>query len=211
MIDLNGMPRLLEPLAEKRTPIVLASDANYVVYMSIALKSVLVNANPDRQYEVVILDGGIPQYDRAVISHMVKPHANVTLRFADMRPIEEFYQGLYTRAYLTSAAYLRVFLPFVMPDYAQALYLDCDVIMLGDVAELLDLDMSDHYLGASIDGSQLFDLAQSKAGELDETWLEYKTDRLGFTGDKFLRYFNSGVLLMNLEKMREARRSCMIS
>jgi lipopolysaccharide biosynthesis glycosyltransferase len=61
--------------------------------------------------------------------------------------------------------------------------------------------MEDYYLGAAVCPSQLFDLEQSQVG--GQTWLEYKTDRLGFVNEKFLRYFNSGVMLMNLEKLRE--------
>lgn len=68
------------------------------------------------------------------------------------------------------------------------LYLDCDIAVNMDLAELYDIDLGEHYLAA-----------------VEEPNLTYKDKFHGLRGFAKLpdRYFNSGVLLMNLRKFRE--------
>jgi lipopolysaccharide biosynthesis glycosyltransferase len=70
--------------------------------------------------------------------------------------------------------------------YAKLLYLDCDVLVCGDIGELLAIDLGNFHLGAvrEMDLGARKDLGTAIG--LAEPW----------------EYFNSGVLLMNLEVIR---------
>jgi len=70
----------------------------------------------------------------------------------------------------------RLALHHILPDEDRVLYLDCDTIAMFDFGELFDIDLGDNVLGAVREPSRC---------------------RTPFV------YFNAGVLLMDLNKMRE--------
>jgi lipopolysaccharide biosynthesis glycosyltransferase len=81
----------------------------------------------------------------------------------------------------------RVFLPELLPELDRVLYLDADTLVVDDPRPLWCTDLSDHLL-AAVDNV----LEPQFAGRAKEIGLE--------AGQ---RYFNSGVLLLNLAVMRE--------
>lgn len=93
--------------------------------------------------------------------------------------------GLATRSFLPSAHWYRVFLPDLLPDVARVLYLDADLIVLEPLRDLWDTDLGGTYLAAVTNVLQL-----------DHFGL---THALGVAPE---RYFNSGVMVMDLEAMR---------
>ena len=97
------------------------------------------------------------------------------------------------RTYFTPYCLLRLYADQIAELPEKILYLDTDVVCLGDPASLYDMNMKEYEMAGALDryGSNIY--------------------RLPF-GKK--RYINSGVLLMNLKKIREtglfkkARRMC---
>lgn len=90
--------------------------------------------------------------------------------------------------HITQEMYYRYLLPEMLPEERRTLYLDVDVLALGDLSPLWDLDLGDCLLAGVPDGKK----------DTPE-WREYKR-RLGL-GDHAI-YVNSGVLLMDLEGLR---------
>lgn len=87
--------------------------------------------------------------------------------------------------------YYRIFIPWLLPDMVdRALWLDSDIIISGDIAPFYNLDLNGHCVAACEDGRSI---DTSTSGQDNE--------RLGL--DRSHRYFNSGVLLMNLNRIRE--------
>jgi lipopolysaccharide biosynthesis glycosyltransferase len=80
-----------------------------------------------------------------------------------------------------SLIWLRIWLPELLPTAERVLYLDADTLVLHDPRVLWDLDLGDHLLGAVRNRDQ-------PAG-------------------RPAPYFNSGVLMMNLARMREEQTS----
>ncbi|WP_439427369.1 glycosyltransferase family 8 protein [Micromonospora sp. LA-10] len=100
---------------------------------------------------------------------------------------------------ISNAAYYRLLLPDLVPHAVdRMLWLDSDVMCVGDLTELWRTDLGDALLGAAIDiGTPTVGAATGVPG-LDE-----KAGRIGRRSD----YFNSGVLLMDLARCREAELS----
>jgi lipopolysaccharide biosynthesis glycosyltransferase len=94
--------------------------------------------------------------------------------------------SLPVRDYFTSAMWLRIFLPELMPDDDKVLYLDADTLAVSSLQELWDTDLSGYALGAVTNVFQ-HNHAQRPA-------------ELGLPGPEV--YFNSGVLLINLADWR---------
>lgn len=86
--------------------------------------------------------------------------------------------------------YYRILIPWLLPDSVdRALWLDSDIIISGDIAPFYHLDLVEHCIAACEDG-----------GCINRKTRGQDNDRLGLDGKH--RYFNSGVLLMNLNLIR---------
>jgi lipopolysaccharide biosynthesis glycosyltransferase len=91
--------------------------------------------------------------------------------------------------YVSKAAYLRLFLPdYIPPDIKKILYLDSDMIALKSLAPLWNTDISTYHAAVVIDAS-CNDIRHFNRLDIPESF----------------PYFNSGMLLINLEKWREEK------
>lgn len=88
--------------------------------------------------------------------------------------------------------YYRIFIPWLLPEMVdRALWLDSDIIISGDITEFYNLDLNEHCIAACEDGRYINTRTRGQDNE-----------RLGL--DENHRYFNSGVLLMNLNLIRRS-------
>lgn len=99
---------------------------------------------------------------------------------------DDLVSGLRTREGLPAAHWYRIFLPRLLPELERVLYLDGDLIARESVRPLWQKDLGDNYLAAV-----------TNVFQRDHV---HRPADLGLPPDQ--SYFNSGVLLMNLELMR---------
>jgi lipopolysaccharide biosynthesis glycosyltransferase len=99
---------------------------------------------------------------------------------------EEDVAGLRTRTLLPASHWYRIFLPELLPDLDRVLYLDGDIIVLDSLGPLWETPFDGNYLGAVSNVFEQHDSHRPASLGLPETQ----------------HYFNSGVLLMNLDAMR---------
>ena len=117
---------------------------------------------------------------------------NVNIEFVDLSYyIEKVQDKLYTRDYYTNTTYFRLFLPDLYPQYDKVLYLDSDIIVVGDISELYNTDMGTNLVAAAPD-----DIIQ-----YNKVFQDYAELVVGVA--KYQHYFNAGVLLMNLDELRK--------
>ncbi len=181
-----------EEKLQKKTeiPIFFATDDKYLPFLDVAISSVAEHANKRFQYSVYVLHSGI-NGERAekIMRHS---HSDFRIRFVN---VEEQLAGLSgffrLRDYYTPAIYYRLFIVAMFPQYKKAVYLDCDTVALSDVSELYRANLGNNLIGAVADG-----VVQGVP-----VFKKYTKEALGVDGEK---YFNSGVIVMNLEKMRGA-------
>jgi UDP-glucose:(galactosyl)LPS alpha-1,2-glucosyltransferase len=112
--------------------------------------------------------------------------------------IKNAYEKAYEVRGISSGAYLRLELPRLLPKVDKILYLDIDTFVRGGLESLWQIEMKD-YLLAGV----------KAAVNITDKW-EWNSDRpyWGMLKDMKGKYVNSGVLLMNLAKMRERRMEC---
>ncbi|MEQ1438036.1 glycosyltransferase family 8 protein [Fontimonas sp. SYSU GA230001] len=96
--------------------------------------------------------------------------------------------GLPTMGRISRVMWFRVFLPELLPDVPRVLYLDCDTIVVRDLRPLFALDLEGACLGAV---SNVF-----------EPHMAQHARTLGLEDPR--AYFNSGVLLLDLDAWRRA-------
>ena len=117
---------------------------------------------------------------------------NIKIEFVNLnKHINKIKKQLYTRDYYSKATYYRLLIPQIYPQYKKAIYIDADIVILDDIANLYQIDIKDNLIGGVTDGairnfSALKDYVERVVGEKDWHY-----------------YFNAGVILMNLEELRK--------
>ena len=96
------------------------------------------------------------------------------------------------RDYYIASIFYRLFIAALYPEYKKAIYLDCDITVIGDISKMYEIDLGDNIFGVVPD-----DVIASV-----EQFKIYAREAIGVDDKK---YFNSGVLLMNLDKYREEK------
>ena len=170
-------------------PIFFAVDDGYMPFLAVTLQSLVDNSSQEYYYLIKILYTNISEENKEKIKKYERE--NVNIEFVDLN----YYIGtikdkLYTRDYYSKTTYFRLFIPNLYPQYNKALYLDCDIVLLRDVAELFNIDMGDNLVGGAPD-----DVIQTY-----EVFQEYVEKVVGVAD--YRNYFNAGVLLMNLDELR---------
>ncbi len=175
---------------EKGTPVPVffAADENYMPFLGITLASLIAHANRARSYIIHVLYTGTLGNNAKSIQEMAGE--NIHVQFHDVSAqVAKIQEAIHCRDYYTSAIYFRLFIPQLFPQYEKAVYLDCDTILLTDIAKLYDIPLGEQYIGAVADPV----VAATPA------FCAYTQNALGIDGK---RYFNSGVIVMQLDKLR---------
>ena len=184
---------------EKTIPIIFTVDDNYIPFFAVALQSLIDNASKEYNYEIKVLYTKPTEKNKSTISEDNQTRIknryeaeNISIEFVDVNPyLESIHDKLYTRDYYSNATYYRLFIPNLYPNYDKAIYLDSDMVILGDIAKLYNIDMEDNLLAAVTDG-----VVQSIP-----PFQDYVEKVVGMNDSK--NYFNAGMLLMNLAALRK--------
>ena len=181
----------MNPIPE--IPVFFTIDDSYAPFLAVALHSAVVNSNPSRRYRAIILHENLAPENQKKLAALASGNFAV-----DFVPMEYGLEAITDRMsnylrcdYFTLTIYFRLFIPTMFPQYDKAIYIDSDVVVTGDLAELYDIPLEDNFIGACPDHS-VVDIPELA---------RYMENAVGV--DRY-HDINSGVLLMNLKKLREA-------
>lgn len=173
-------------------PIFFSIDNAYAPFLAAALDSAIQNSSKDRTYRAIVLHTELSEENKKRLSSLARPHFSI--EFVEMKQgLESITDKMSNRLrcdYFTLTIYFRLFIPSMFPQYDKGIYIDSDVIVAGDLAELYDTDIGENLIGACRD------LSIAHIPEL----VRYTREAVGM---KENGYINSGVLLMNLRSLRE--------
>jgi len=167
-----------------------ATDTAYVEFTGVMLASLAANAAADFETVYVFCDG-VSAADKAKLAASYKlPN----IRFVDLTDEMGTHFGARpVNHHLSRTAYARILMPLSLSEATgRLLYIDCDTLVNASLAPLATIPMEGFAL-AAID-----DIAH----EVPERHAKRNVD-IGLPADT--RYFNSGVLLIDLEKWRAER------
>ena len=181
------------------TAIVFAANNDFAPYMAVMIQSIIDHATDENYYDIVILHGSICEERQQKIIPMAQGHQNVSIRFADVDPLFDSLD-LYTEIRgmrLTKEAYYRLAVGQVFSDeYTRVVYLDGDMVMMTDVAELYNIDLDGYYLAAPYDISGIGHCHMPKNSRA-----KWQRNSLKLTDPD--SYFISGLLVINLPLLRK--------
>lgn len=179
---------------EKEIPIFFAIDNSYVPIVSVAIKSIAQNSSKDYNYKIIILHQELTEENKEKLKTLETE--NLKLRFVSMdkglETITDREENKLRCDYFTLTIYYRLFIPEMFPEYDKGIYIDSDVAVEGDLSELYNIDLEDNIIGACTDNS-IADI---------EPLVKYVQEAVGVNMNE---YINSGMLLMNIKKMREKK------
>ncbi len=158
--------------------ICLACDNNYAKYAGVVIASVLVSANKEDNLVFYILDGGIEQENKNKILSL-NNIKNCRINFVQIdKNLFREYADIKTHSYITIAAYYRLKLPSLLPGVSRVIYFDCDFVVNSSLKNLFNTDLQ----GCPIAGVK----------DINKRMLK-----------KNPGYVNSGMLVMDLDTMRQ--------
>lgn len=188
----------LEPLPSEGAPVVpvvLAADDAYVPMLTTTIFSALTNASADHCYDVVVLERDISTEHKSLMQEFFSRFPHATLRFCDAGSLVDGYDLTTNNPHISIETYYRFLIQDLLPFYDKVLYLDSDLVVEGDIAELFDTELGTNAIGAARD----VDFA-GNVGCRDGKRLAYAHQVLGMS-DPY-DYFQAGVLLLNTAEMR---------
>ncbi len=175
---------------KKQIPIFFAVDDNYIPCLAVTIRSLIANSSKRYEYQIKIMYTNIRGRNQKIIKKMETD--NVKIQFVNVsKRINKVKQQLYTRDYFSAATYYRLFIPELYPQYNKVLYLDCDITILSDIADLYNVEMEDNLIAAAPDGV-MQDI---------QIFRDYAEKIVGV--HTYRHYINAGVVVMNLEEMRK--------
>ncbi len=162
--------------------VIYASDDNYAWLMGISMISLFENNKECKEINVYLFgDGIVKENEEKLMSIAEKYHRG--FQIIDVNELQ-LPEKLYSTRYPKSA-YSRLFAYDLLPkDIEKVLYLDCDIIVVGNLEDLYNRDV-DNYAFMAVQ---------------DFLSNGYKK-KIGIKSSD--TYINTGVMLLNLKKFRE--------
>ena len=171
----------------KKISIAICTDENYALNGAMAIYSASKNIAEDTRIDAYILDSGIRTVTRKRFERILR-RPNIELFW--LKPNLDAIDHLPISPWTTKAANARLILPELLSDKTdKVLYLDSDMLVIGDVSELLDYPLEGKCLLACLDGKYPTVQCSRASKVLTEMGLNPQTP-----------YFNSGLLMINVKR-----------
>jgi lipopolysaccharide biosynthesis glycosyltransferase len=166
----------------------MSCDGNYAMQLATALRSIVENNRNAWPLQITIATHDLTEVARArIVASLPQGSSLIDWISVDLNLFEKFPTYMQTSRII----YARLLIPcWFSPTVGRVLYLDTDTLVLDDLTPLWKMDMQGAVIGAVLDGLDP-QLKRAAAGVHD---LPRVRD-----------YFNSGVLLIDLDRWRAER------
>lgn len=172
-------------MSNEKTPVQIVYAANnyYMQLLAVSIQSIIETASPEREYEIHILYDFLDEEKIKRIGSMTTENVHI-----DFYKVErELFDGMPVTPRFPMEIYFRLLIPQIYAENNRAVYIDCDTVLLTDIAELYESDLEGCSLGA----------VRNASNEFRNT---YVTGNLRLKKEE---YINSGVLLIDKVKFRQ--------
>lgn len=166
-------------------PIVFSTDHNFVMQTGVCILSLLMNA-VDEFYDIyVLIAKDVTNEDKRKLQATVKQYP-AKLNFVSM---DDTFANAYEIRNISTAAYYRLLIPWLLPHYDKVIYADVDMIFQIGLHEVYNMDIGDNYVA----GVRVLAPFVSKD-------IRNNAVSLGLDVNA---YINSGFLVINSKRQRE--------
>lgn len=167
----------------------LASDNNFIPFVSTTIISIMENTNSDIKF--YILHNNVCKEYQSRLLQLETKYKNCTIEF--LKVSENNFANFPVMDYVNETMYFRYLISEIKPEIKKCIYTDADVIFNGDIQTLYNEDLGDFPVGA------VTDFLENENPKIKDT--HYKNLEISPVHD----YFWSGLLLLNCQKLREVQ------
>ena len=165
--------------------LVLNCDDGYAMPLAVTLRSV-VETTGDWPIDVRVLTNRFSSAHRARV-HRSLPSGSVELQWIEIEDLP----NVATQTHISAITCARLLMTRVLgPSVSRVIFIDADILALADLRKLWNVDLEGASIGAVVDGIDLLLQAGSE-----------KVLRV----PRVERYFNAGILLIDLDRWRSER------
>lgn len=162
--------------------IVFSVNDSFIPLLSVAIASIIFNANTDNIYIIhIVYNNASKEKLKTLVS--MSTHNVIISTICISEQIDKFLKNVKVTKRFPKEAWFRLLIPILFKQYEKILYLDCDLVVNNDIANLYNVNITKYMLGAIPDNWRLPSVVRYRQ---DELCIDSKL------------YFNSGVLLFNL-------------
>ncbi|MFD0696379.1 glycosyltransferase family 8 protein [Paenibacillus sp. GCM10027628] len=172
--------------------IVTATNNAYAEHLAVMINSLLENKVSKNPIKIYVIGSDISQKNKSILVRTVRKFkARIRFKQVDPKIYEEFMKVVSVgnaQKYLTKETYYRIAIPDLLRSRVhKAIYLDSDMIVKEDITKLWNMDIDQYFLGA-----------------VEDYWVKDSRNK-SLSMPRKSKYFNAGVLVINLKKWREER------
>lgn len=174
--------------------IAFSFDANFYYPAMVAIASLLENTKSQVKVYCLINDDVTEKMQKKLINFLQSIKCNSEVLFIS---IGKIFDNAYEIRGISKAAYSRLMLHRLLPSEDKVIYSDVDVLFKADLADVWQTDIDEYDLAA----------VKDICINTDAIWKDLENELDYWKGEMSLlkgKYYNSGFLLCNLKKWREA-------
>lgn len=137
---------------KSRIPVMFSATGGWGLPLGVAIHTLCLHAGSGRFYDIHIVHDGMDARIIQGLNRVAAPFTQVSLSFLQLP--EEFRQLFQNgnKDRYSPLAYARLMAGSLFPQYGRIVYLDADVLLAGDVAELYFSDLRGASVAAAGDG-----------------------------------------------------------
>ncbi|MBR6163911.1 glycosyltransferase [bacterium] len=163
-----------------------SSDKHYFLQCITAITSMFINHKTEERLSVHILTCDLGEKENKIAQNLAKKY-NAEIEFIYINQEDfEIYTQNQNMQYLSINTFFRFHILSLVPqEIKKVIYLDCDLVVAGEISELYNQDIENYCAGVIED--------------------KMAYEQIGILGLKNEKYFNAGVLLLNLGEIRKTK------
>ena len=181
MLFLNNrqdrIPIIPKPKNNNSINIVFTTDKEYSSYLKVALKSLILNKDKDSIYNIYILSIDLNKKTQEELKTFKQNDVEIKAVPLKLSMLKGKIRHRTFCHHVSNADYFKFFIPEMFQNFDKILYLDSDILVLGDLSSLYNTDIQDKYIAA--------------------------VKRYNFRGNRKKDDYNCGVMLFNIQKYRK--------
>lgn len=166
-------------------PVVYITDNNFVMQTSVSITSLIYNRKKSN-YKIYIIGSNLTQENINLLNKLSTKNSVIEIIEGDISKIKNlhiFNEDSEKYLSATESALFKFQIPHIFKNHSKILYIDGDTIITNSLEELYNTELENNYVAAAHDTGKIY--FKQKYTELCP------------------EYFNSGVMLLNLDLLRK--------
>lgn len=175
--------------------IAFSINKKFIPYCAVTMASILKNANENLSFNFFVLSINDLSNDLMNIKFPGYDNFKIFNITVDATELKNLKASGYLQKHVTIDAFLRCYIPKLLNEIDKCIYLDSDLVVNTNIGMLYDIELNEFYAGAVVENTYAGEFRKGDMKLCREMFLKKYLIKDDF-------YFNAGVVLFNLKKIR---------